>query len=139
MIDPAKNLDAFWDAFKKRFKQITTHWHFIDEYISDFRQEPDESTADLDLCIKELIKGCKFPEDQVEQRQLELLFHATNLFEIHKHIVDTPNASYDKCIEKAEKHERTCADFKDHALSLGATAGNIPSYQNPLLTAHAVQ
>ena len=88
--DPAKDIDAFWDAFEKSFEQTTTHWHCIDQYLSDFRQEPDESTADLDLHIKELVKGCKFPQDQVERRQLELLFHATNLFVIHEHIVDNP-------------------------------------------------
>ena len=62
----AENLDAFWDAFEKNFEQTTTHWHYIDQYFIDFRQEPEESTADLDLCIKELVKGCKFPDDQVE-------------------------------------------------------------------------
>ena len=59
--EPEKNLEAFWDAIEKSFKQTTTHWHYIDMYLSDFRQEADETTADLDLCIKELMKGCKFP------------------------------------------------------------------------------
>ena len=107
--------------------------------ISDFRQEPDESTADLDLCIKELVKGCKFPDDQVERRRLEFLFHATNLFVIHEYIVDTPNITYEDCIKKAKQHERMVSDFKDHALSCGATGSSIPLFQNPLLTAHAVQ
>ena len=31
------------------------------------------------------------------------------------------------------------SDFKDHASSRGATSSSIPSFQNPLLTAHAVQ
>ena len=137
--DPAKDIDAFWDTFEKSFKQTTSHWHFIDQYLSDFRQGPDESTADLDLHIKELVKGCKFPEAQVERRQLELLYHATDLFVIREHIVDNPGATYEDCIKKAKQHERTVSDFKDHALSRGATSSSIPSFQNPLLTAHAVQ
>ena len=47
--DLATDIDAFWDAFEKSFEQTTNHWHYIDQYLSDFRQEPDESTADLDL------------------------------------------------------------------------------------------
>ena len=137
--DPAKEIDAFWDYFEKSFEQTASHWHYIDQYLSDFRQEPDESTADLDISICELVKGCKFPEDQVECRRLELLFHATNLFVIREHIVDTPNARYEECVKKAKQHERTVSDFKDHASSRGATGSSIPSFQDPLLTAHAVQ
>ena len=137
--DPAEDIDAFWDYFEKSFEQTASHWHYIDQYLSDFRQEPDESTADLDIRIRELVKGCKFPEDQVECRRLELLFHATNLFVIHEHIVDTPNVKYEECIKKAKQHERTVSDFKDHASSRGATGSSIPSFQDPLLTAHAVQ
>ena len=55
--NPAKDIDIFWDAFEKSFEQTTSHWHFIDQYLSDFRQEPDESTADLDLCIRGACKG----------------------------------------------------------------------------------
>ena len=42
-------------------------------------------------------------------------------------------------IKKAKQHERTVTDFKDHATSHGATSSSIPLFQNPLLTAHAVQ
>ena len=137
--NPAKDINAFWDYFEKSFEQTASHWHYIDQYLSDFRQEPDESTADLDIRIRELVKGCNFPEEQVECRRLELLFHATNLFVIREHITDTPNVRYEECIKKAKQHERTMSDFKDHASSHGATGSSIPSFQDPLLTAHAVQ
>ena len=135
LLMQAKDINVFWDYFE----QTASHWHYIDQYLSDFRQEPDETTADLDLHIRELVKGCKFPDEQVETRQLELLFHATNLFVIHEHIVDTPGTTYEECIKKAKQHERTVSDFKDHASTCGATGSSIPSFQNPLLTAHAVQ
>ena len=136
---PAKDINAFWEYFEKSFEQTASHWHYIDQYLSDFRQEPDETTADLDLRIRELVKGCNFPDNQVECRRLELLFHATNLFVIHEHITGTPGVKYEDCIQKAKQHERTVSDFKDHASSHGATGSSIPSFQDPLLTAHAVQ
>ena len=46
---------------------------------------------------------------------------------------------YKDYIKKAKQHEWTVSDFKDHATSLGATGSSIPSFQDPLLTAHAVQ
>ena len=137
--DPAKDINAFWDYFEKSFEQTASHWHYIDQYLSDFRQEPTESTADLDIRIRELVKGCQFPDEQVECRRLQLLFHATNLFLIHEYITGTPNVKYEDCINKAKQHERTVTDFKDHAASRGATGSSIPSFQDPLLTAHAVQ
>ena len=126
-------------SLRRASKQTTSHWHYIDQYLSDFRQDPDETTADLDLHIKELVKGCKFPDNRVERRQLELLYHATNLFVIHKFIVENSNTTYEECIKKAKQHERTVVDFKDHASSHGTTGSLIPSFSNPLLTAHAVQ
>ena len=85
--DPAKDINAFWHYFEKSIKQTASHWHYIDQYLSDFMQEPDESTTDLDLRIRELVKGCKFPDKQVKCRRLKLLFDAINLFPIHEHIV----------------------------------------------------
>ena len=135
----AEDIKAFWDYFEKSFEQTASHWHYINQYLSDFRQEPDETTADLDLRIRELVKGCNFPEEQTECSRLELLYHATNLFVIHEHIVDHPGVKYEDCIKKAKQHERTMSDFKEHATSRGATGSSIPSFQDPLLTAHAVQ
>ena len=49
--DPTK-VDQVWDAFEKSFEQSTSFWHFRDTYLADFRQDPSETIADLDLCIK---------------------------------------------------------------------------------------
>ena len=41
------------DAFEKSFKQSISFWHFRDAYLADFRQDESETTADLDLRIKQ--------------------------------------------------------------------------------------
>ena len=58
MIEDPKQVDQVWDTFEKSFKQSTSFWHFRDAYLADFRQDPTESTADLDLCIKQTVNGC---------------------------------------------------------------------------------
>ena len=51
-VDNPKKVDQAWDAFGKRFEQSTSFWHFRDTYLADFRQDPSETTADLNLPIK---------------------------------------------------------------------------------------
>ena len=48
-IENVKDPDQVWDAFEKSFEQSTSFWHFRDAYLADFRQDPIESTADLDF------------------------------------------------------------------------------------------
>ena len=50
------------DAFEKSFKQSTSFWHFRDAYLADFRQDESETTADLDLRIKQTVRGCPMGE-----------------------------------------------------------------------------
>ena len=59
-VEDPKDPDQVWDAFEKSFQQSTSFWHFRDAYLGDFRQDPSESTADLDLCIKETVQGCQW-------------------------------------------------------------------------------
>ena len=58
-VDDPKKVDQVWDAFEKSFEQSTSFWHFRDAYLGDFRQDPTESTADLDLHIKQTVRGCQ--------------------------------------------------------------------------------
>ena len=44
---------------------------------------------------------------------------------------------YEMVIEKAKAHERNVLEYKDHQASHGG-ANSAPSYNNPLLTAHAL-
>ena len=54
-------------AFEKSFEQSTSFWHFRDAYLADFRQEESETTADLDLCIKQTVRGCQWEKETHEE------------------------------------------------------------------------
>ena len=56
-VEDCKKVDQVWDAFKKSFEQSTSFWHFRDTYLADFRQDESETMADLDLCIKQTVRG----------------------------------------------------------------------------------
>ena len=70
---------------------------------------------------------------------IDLLYHATIYYEVHKYIQESEPAAlmYEMVIEKAKVHERNVLEYKDHQASHGG-ANSAPSYNNPLLTAHAL-
>ena len=138
-VEDPKKVDQVWDVFKKSFEQSTSFWHFRDAYLADFRQDPTESTADLDLCIKQTVRECQWKKQTEEKQMINLLYHGTIYYEICKYIqVSEPAAlKYQIVIEKAKAHERNILEYKDHQAPHGG-ANSMPSYNNPSLTAHAL-
>ena len=138
-VQDCKKVDQVWDAFEKSFKQSTSFWHFRDTYLADFRQDPSETTANLDLCIKQTVRGCQWKKETEEERMIDLLYHATIYYEIRKYIQESEPAAltYKMVSEKAKAHERNILEYKDHQASHGG-ANSVPSYNSPLLTAHAL-
>ena len=138
-VSDPKKVDLVWDAFEKSFEQSTSFWHFRDAYLADFRKDLSETTADLDLCIKQTIRGCQWKKGTEEERMIDLLYHATIYYEIHKYIQESEPAAlkYEMVIEKAKAHECNVLEYKDHQASHGG-ANSAPSYNNPLLTAHTL-
>ena len=138
-VKDRKKVDEVWNAFEKSFEQSTSIWHFRDAYLADFRQEESETTADLDLRIKQTVRGCQWKKTSEEERMIDLLYHATIYYEIHKFVQESDPAAltYEMVIEKAKAHERNILEYKDHQASHGG-ANSVPSYNNPLLSAHAL-
>ena len=133
-VQDRKKVEQVWKAFEKSFEQSTSFWHFRDTYLADFRQDESETTADLDLCIKQTVRGCQWQKESEEERMIDLLYHATIYYEIRKFVQESdPTAlTYEMVIEKAKAHERNVLEYKDHQASHGG-ANSAPSYNNPLL------
>ena len=138
-VEDRRKVDQVWDAFEKSFEQSTSFWHFRDAYLADFRQEESETTADLDLCIKQTVRGCQWKKETEEGRMIDLLYHATIYYEICKFVQESEPAAltYEMVIEKAKAHERNILEYKDHQASHGG-ANSAPSHNNPLLSTHAL-
>ena len=138
-VTDRKVVKQVWDAFEKSFKQSTSFWHFRDAYLADFRQDESETMADLDLRIKKTVRGCQWEREHEEERMINLLYHATIYYEIRKFVQEANLATltYKMVIEKAKAYERNVLEYKDHQASHGG-ANSAPSYNNPLLSAHAL-
>ena len=138
-VQDCKKVDQVSDAFEKSFEQSTSFWHFRDAYLADFRQDESETMADLDLRIKQTVRGCQWKKETEEELMINLLYHATIYYEIHKFVQELEPATlmYELVIEKAKAHERNVLEYKDHQASHRG-ANSAPSYNNPLLSAHAL-
>ena len=66
-VKDRKVVKQVWDAFEKSFEQSTSFWHFRDAYLADFRQDELETTADLDLRIKQTVRGCQWKKESEEE------------------------------------------------------------------------
>ena len=66
-VKDRKKVEQVWNAFEKSFKQSTSFWHFRDMYLADFRQDESETTADLDLHIKQTVRGCQWKKESKEE------------------------------------------------------------------------
>ena len=134
-----KVVKQVWDAFEKSFKQSTSFWHFRDAYLADFRQDKSETMADLDLHIKQTVRGYQWKKESEEERMIDLLYHATIYYEIRKFVQESEPATltYGMVIEKAKAHEHNVLEYKDHQASHRG-ANSAPSYNNPLLSAQAL-
>ena len=70
---------------------------------------------------------------------IDLLYHATIYYKIRKFVQESEPATltYEMVIKKAKAHERNILEYKDHQAFHGG-ANSVPSYNNPLLSAHAL-
>ena len=122
-VEDCKKVEQVWNAFEKSFEQSTSFWHFRDAYLADFRQEESETTADLDLRINQTVRGCQWKKETHEEQMIDLLYHATIYYEIHKFVQESEPAAltYEMVIEKAKAHERNVLEYKDHQASHGGS------------------
>ena len=126
-------------AFANSFEKSSTHWQARDEYLSDIKQAKNETTAELDIYIKDLIRRCQFPPEDQELHKIDLLYHATAHFEVRKfvHNAKKEELRYDRMIEVTKAHERTCQEYQIHKQA-HSMANPSNSYANPLIQTNAL-
>ena len=129
--------DKVFEAFANSFEKSSSYWQAREEYLSDIKQNKQQTTAELDIYIKDLVRRCQFKRAEIEARKIDLLYHATVHFEVRKfvHNAKPEELTYDRMIEVAKAHERTCHEYQQHK-----QAHSVPvSYQNPLIQTNAVR
>ena len=131
--------ETVFKAFANSFEKSSSHWQARDEYLSDIKQDKNQSMAELDIYIKDLIRRCQFPPEDQESHKIDLLYHATAHFEVRKfvHNAKQEELKYDCMIEVAKAHERTCQEYQIHKQA-HSMANPSNSYCNPLIQTNAL-
>ena len=131
------DLEQVFKVFANSFEKSSSHWQARDEYLSDIKQGKQQTTAELDIYIKDLVRRYQFKQQEQEACKIDILYHATAHFEVRKFVHNAKPAelTYDKMIEVAKAHGRTCHEYQQHKQ---AHAGPVSNYQNPLIQTNAL-
>ena len=119
-----KTLENISTAFTNTLEVSTSHWNYIDEMYSNIWQGEQETTDQLDQCIKMLVKRCGYTSPgEKTQCRLELLFHVMKHFEVKKWVrlqtALNKTVTFDKLLQHAKQHEATIKDFQWHKSNSG--------------------
>ena len=103
---------AIINAFKKGYELEETYWTYRSLYLSSEKQGRGEMTAALATRVEDLVSMCKWPDEQKEQRCIDLYYHLSEVFDVRRFIqIETSreggNLMWEKLVEEGQM-SRTC-------------------------------
>ena len=114
----------------------------IGAFISAARsKEEGETAAALTTRVEDLVSMCKWPDDQKEQRCIDLYYHLSEVFDVRRFVqIETSreggNLTWEKLVEEAKHQERVGKEYAKFRRENGG--GGTPSYGDPALAVDAV-
>ena len=129
------------NAFKKGYELEETYWTYRSLYLSSEKQGRGESAATLATRVEDLVSMCKWPDDQKEQRCIDLYYHLSEVFDVRRFVqIETSregeNLTWEKLVEEAKCQEHVSKEYAKFRRENGG--GGTPSYGDPALAADAV-
>ena len=132
---------AIIKAFKKGYELEETYWTYRSLYLSSEKQGWGETAAALATRVEDLVNLCKWPDEQKEQRRINLYYHLSEVFDVRRFIqIETSreggNLMWEKLVEEAKRQERVGKEYAKFRRENGGSG--TPSYGDPDLAADAV-
>ena len=115
-VEERKTPENIFTAFANTLEVSMSQWNYIDEMYSDIWQGEQETTDQLDQCIKILVEKCGYASTEEKMRcRLELLFHVMKHFKVKKWVRSQTalkeTVTFNKLLQHAKQHEATIKDF----------------------------
>ena len=131
---------AIINAFKKGYKLEETYWTYQSLYLSSEKKGKGETAATVATRVEDLVSMCKWPNDQKEQRHIDLYYHLSEVFDVRGLVQietskDSGNLTWEKLVEEAKSQERVGKEYAKFRRENGG--GGTPSYGDPALAADA--
>ena len=132
---------AIIKAFKKGYELEETYWTYRSLYLSSDKQGRAETAAALATRVEDLVNLCVWPDEQKEQRRIDLYYHLSEVFDVRRFVqIETSreggNLTWEKLVEEAKRQERVGKEYAKFRRENGG--GGTPSYGDPALAADAV-
>ena len=132
---------AIINAFKKGYELEETYWMYRSLYLSSEKQGRGETAAALATRVEDLVSMCKWPDNQKEQRRIDLYYHLSEVFDVRHFVqIETSreggNLTWEKLVEEAKRQERVGKEYAKFRRENGGSG--TPSYGDPALAADAV-
>ena len=132
---------AIIKTFKKGYELEETYWTYRSLYLSSEKQGRGETAAALTTRVEDLVSMCKWPDDQKEQRRIDLYYHLSEVFDVRRFIqIETSreggNLTWEKLVEEAEHQECVGKEYAKFRRENGG--GGTPSYGDPALAADTI-
>ena len=132
---------AIITAFKKGYELEETYWTYRSLYLSSEKQGRGESVATLATRVEDLVSMCKWPDNQKEERHIDLFYHLSEVFDMRCFVqIETSreggNLMWEKLVEEAKCQERVGKEYAKFRRENGG--GGTPSYGDPALAADAI-
>ena len=77
---------AIINVFKKGYELEETYLTYQSLYLSSEKQGRGESGAALATRVEDLVSMCKWPDDQKEQRCIDLFYHLSEVFDVRRFV-----------------------------------------------------
>ena len=140
-VKDRKVVKEVWDAFEKSFEQSTSFWHFRDAYLADFRQDDSETMANLDLRIKQTVRGCQWQKESEEERMIDLLYHATIYYEIRNFVQESDPTALTRrwSLKRQRLMSVTSLSTKTIKLPMGEQTVRLPTIIHCYLLMHCLK
>ena len=110
-------------------------------YLSSEKQGRGESAAALTTRVEDLVSMCKWPDNQKEERRIDLFYHLSEVFDVRCFVqIETSreggNLMWEKLVEEAKHQERVGKEYAKFRRENGGSG--TPSYRDPALAADTV-
>ena len=132
---------AIINAFKKGYELEETYWTYQSLYLSSEKQGGGETAAALGTRVEDLVSMCKWPDNQKEQRHIDLYYHLSEVFDMRRFVQiktsrEGGNLTWEKLVEEAKRQERVGKEYAKFRRENGGSG--TPSYGDPALAADAI-
>ena len=136
-----EDLIAIIAAFKKGYELEETYWMYQSLYLSSEKQGRGESAAALATRVEDLVSMCKWPDNQKEERHIDLFYHLAEVFDVRRFIQiktsrEGGNLTWEKLVEEAKCQE--CVGKEYIKFRRENSGSGTPSYGDPALAADAI-